>query len=83
MSGMFKSAPTVAIPAAPAVTPPPTMPDPFSPATLEAQRKASMAANSAGRSATVMTTRAPGSGGAAAPSAFTSLPYSAPTLSGS
>ena len=49
MSQMFSKA-------APAPIPPPTMPDPMSPAALEAQRKAIADANLAGRQSTILTT---------------------------
>lgn len=51
MSQMFSKA-------APTPPPPPTMPDPMSPSALEAQRQATAAANSAGRTATILSTPA-------------------------
>lgn len=44
--------------AAPTPPPPQTMPDPMSPATLEARRKAMQDANASGRSSTILTTAA-------------------------
>jgi hypothetical protein len=56
MSHMFsQAAPT---PQMPAIIPPPTMPDPFSPASMEAQRLAEQKANAGGRSSTILTTAA-------------------------
>jgi hypothetical protein len=59
MGNLFGKAPTP--PPAPAVIPPPTMPDPNSPATLAARRKAIADASAGGRTSTILTT--PGSRG--------------------
>ena len=49
--------------AAPLPPPPQTMPDPMSPATMEARRKAIQDANAGGRSSTILTTAASRAGG--------------------
>jgi hypothetical protein len=52
------SAAAAGAPTAPTPIAPPTMADPFSPATLEAQRKIQNAALQGGRTSTILTTRA-------------------------
>lgn len=42
--------------AAPTPTPPPTMPDPMSPATLEARRRSMADTNTGGRQSTILST---------------------------
>jgi hypothetical protein len=76
MSSLFK-APTVNIPA-PTPVPPPTMPDPYSPAALEAAK--AQAAARAGRSSTILTTAA--NRGAQAAAGGASVPYSGTSLGG-
>lgn len=51
MTNLFK-------PSTPPVIPPPTMPDPFGPAQLEAKRKAIADAQVGGRNSTILTTTA-------------------------
>lgn len=60
MTGMFKGP---AMPATPAVTPPPVMPDPVSPAALAAKRDAMQKANQGGRTSTMLTTPLAAGGG--------------------
>jgi hypothetical protein len=65
MTNLFKSPPP-----APAPIPPPTMPDPFGPAQLEARRKAMATAQQGGRNSTILTTQASRAGGTLAGAAF-------------
>ena len=76
MSALFK---TPTIPPAPTPLPPPTMPDPYNPATLEAAK--TQAALRAGRSSTILTTAANRGGQPAA--SGVSMPYSGRSLGGS
>jgi hypothetical protein len=59
-----------AAPPPPTPLPPPTMPDPFGPAQLEARRKAMATAAAGGRNATILTTTASRAGQTIAGNAF-------------
>ncbi len=72
MSALFKSPPPPPTP-----LPPPTMPDPYSPAALEAAKV--QAAARAGRASTILTTAANRGG---PPAAGVSAPYGGRTLGG-